>query len=114
MQSEAGAGETITGLRRMRVDDRQRTSMSDDETRPRRVSVRKFGAGKSSARMTGPAEYAAAAEEALSRSFTTRAVVLADQFRELMRKKGVPDDVIDGFLRSVAIDDESYLTERRE
>ena len=55
--------------------------MSDEEARPRRISVRKFGAGKSAARMTGPAEFAAAAEEALRRSFTTQAVILADQFR---------------------------------
>jgi hypothetical protein len=86
--------------------------MSDDETKPRRVSVRKYGAGKSSARMTGPARFAAIAEDALGRSFTTQAILLADQFRDLMRKKGVPDDVIEEFLRSLSIDDESYLTER--
>jgi hypothetical protein len=86
--------------------------MSDDETKPRRVSVRKYGAGKSSARMTGPARFAAIAEEALGRSLTTQAILLADQFRDLMRKKGVPDDVIEEFIRSLSIDDESYLTER--
>ena len=88
--------------------------MSDEESKPRRISVRKFGAGKSAARMTGPAEFAAAAEEALRRSFTTQAVILADQFRELMRGKGVPDEVIDMFVRSIAIDDESYLADRRD
>ena len=88
--------------------------MSDEESKPRRISVRKFGAGKSAARMTGPAEFAAVAEEALRRSFTTQAVILADQFRSLMRSKGAPDEVIDMYLRSIAIDDESYLTDRRE
>ena len=88
--------------------------MSDKHTGSRRISVRKFGAGKSSAGMTGPAEFAAAATDALSRSFTTQAVILADQFRSLMRKQGVPADVIDKFLDSVSIDDESYLTDRRE
>ena len=62
---------------------------------------------------TAPAT-AAVAEEMLRRSFTTQAVILADQFRALMRGKGVPDDVIDIFVRSIAIDDESYLTDRRE
>lgn len=88
--------------------------MSDKQTGSRRISVRKFGAGKSSAGMTGPAEFAAAATEALSRSFTTQAVVLADQFRALMRKQGVPPDAIETYLSSVSIDDESYLTDRRE
>lgn len=88
--------------------------MSDKQTGSRRVSVRKFGAGKSSAAMTGPAEFAAAATDALSRSFTTQAVILADQFRSLMRKQGVPPDAIETFLKSLSIDDESYLTDRRE
>ncbi|HUQ45126.1 MAG TPA: hypothetical protein VM033_00660 [Gemmatimonadaceae bacterium] len=88
--------------------------MSDQSGKSRRVSVRKFGAGKSSAGMTGPAEFAAAATEALERSFTTQAVILADQFRSLMRKRGVPDDAIETFLRSATIDDESYLSDRRE
>ena len=87
--------------------------MSDDESAPRRVSVRKFGAGKSSAGMTGPSRFAAAAADALSRSFTTQAVILVDQFRELMRKKGVPDKEIEAFVRSAVIDDESYLSETR-
>ena len=88
--------------------------MSDKQTGLRRISVRKFGAGKSSAAMTGPAEFAAAANDALSRSFTTQAVILADQFRSLMRKQGVPPDAIETFLNSMTIDDESYLTDRRE
>jgi hypothetical protein len=88
--------------------------MADEEAKQRRISVRKYGAGKSSARMTGPTEFAAAAEEALIRSFTTQAVILADQFRTLMRKKGVPGNVIEEFLQSVSIDDESYLADRRE
>ena len=88
--------------------------MSDKQTGSRRISVRKFGAGKSSAAMTGPAEFAAAANDALSRSFTTQAVILADQFRSLMRKQGVPPDAIETFLNSMTIDDESYLTDRRE
>ena len=88
--------------------------MSDKQTGSRRVSVRKFGAGKSSAAMTGPAEFAAAATDALNRSFTTQAVILPDQFRSLMRKHGVPPDAIETFLNSLSIDDESYLTDRRE
>ena len=88
--------------------------MSDKQTGSRRISVRKFGAGKSSAAMTGPAEFAAAANDALSRSFTTQAVILADQFRSLMRKQGVPPDAIETFLNSMTIDDESYLTDQRE
>ena len=88
--------------------------MSDDDSRPRRISVRKFGAGKSSAGMTGPAEYAAAAADALTRSFTTQAVIHGDQFRDLMRKRGVPDQVIEAFLKSASIDDESYLKEGRD
>ena len=88
--------------------------MSDEESKPRRISVRKFGAGKSSARMTGPAEFAAVAEEALRRSFTTQAVILADQFCALMRGKGVPDEIIDLYARSIVIDDESYLADRRD
>ena len=57
---------------------------------------------------------AAVAEEMLRRSFTTQAVILADQFRELMKGKGVPDEVIDAYVRSIAIDDESYLSDRRD
>jgi hypothetical protein len=87
--------------------------MSDDESKPQRVSVKKYGAGKSIARMTGPAEFAAAAFTALNRSFSTQAIILADQFRTLMREQGVPEDAIEAFLRSVTIDDESYLTDRR-
>ena len=51
---------------------------------------------------------------ALGRCFTTQAIVLADQFREMQRAKGVPEDVIEDFLRSMEIDDESYLTDRQE
>ncbi len=86
--------------------------MANDD-QPRRVSVRKFGAGKSSARVTGPARFAAAATEALERSFTTQAIVHHEQFRALMRKHGVPDDVIEEYVRSIVIDDESYLSETR-
>jgi hypothetical protein len=32
----------------------------------------------------------------------------------MLRTKGVPQDVIEEFLRSMEIDDESYLTDRRE
>ncbi len=85
----------------------------DNDDAPRRVHVRKFGAGKSSARMTGPSRFAAAAEEALAGAFTTQAVIRAERFRELMRAKGVPDDAIEAFLATAVIDDESYLSERR-
>jgi hypothetical protein len=88
--------------------------MANEEAKLGRTSVRKYGAGKSSARMTGPAEFIAAAQEALARSFTTQAVILQDQFRVLMQKQGVPEDVIEEFLRSASVDDESYLTDRRE
>lgn len=88
--------------------------MVDEEAKQGSVSVRKFGAGKSDALMTGPTEFIAAAQEALARSFTTRAVVLADQFRVLMQQRGVPAEVIEEFLDSVSIDDESYLTSRRD
>ena len=88
--------------------------MANEEAKQGRVLVRKYGAGKSRARMSGPAEFVVAAQEALARSFTTRAVVLADQFRALMKQKGVPDDVIEKFLSSVSIDDESYLTGSRD
>ena len=74
----------------------------------------KYGAGKSRAVMTGAAEFSAAAEEALGRCFATQAIVLADQFREMQRATGVPEDVIEDFLRSMEIDDESYLTDRQE
>ena len=87
--------------------------MTTNDDQPRRVSVRKFGSGKSSARMVGPSRFAAAATDALNRSFTTQAIVHFQQFRALMRKHGVPDDVIEEFVRSAVIDDESYLTETR-
>ena len=88
--------------------------MANEEAKHRRVLVRKYGAGKSSARMAGPSEFVAAAQEALARSFTTKAVIHADQFRDLMRQKGVPHHVIEEFLASVSIDDESYLTGSRD
>lgn len=88
--------------------------MSDDDAnRPHRVHVRKFGTGKSAARMTGPARFAAAAEEALNRAFTTRAVVDAARFRELMQGQGVPAEAVEAFLASLVIDDDSYLAEQR-
>lgn len=86
---------------------------TNDDDALRRVHVRKVGAGKSSARMTGPSRFAAAAEEALSGAFTTQAVIRAERFRELMRAKGVPDEAIEAFLASAVIDDESYLGDRR-
>ena len=46
-------------------------------------------------------------DRALRRSFTTQAVILADQFREPMRGKGVPSEVVDIFAGSIVIDDKS-------
>jgi hypothetical protein len=86
---------------------------TNDDDQQRRVSVRKFGAGKSNVRVTGPSRFSAAATDALNRSFTTQAIVHLEQFRALMRKQGVPDDVIEEFVRSIVIDDESYLSEKR-
>jgi hypothetical protein len=108
-----GAGERSPALAAFRKDEVD-CQMANEKTKRGRVSVRKYGAGKSIARMTGPSEFIAVAEEALARSFTTRAVVLADQFRDLMQQKGVPENVIREFLSSVSIDDESYLRGSRE
>lgn len=77
----------------------------------RRLIVKKYGAGKSTAGMTGPAEYVQVAAECLARSFTTKSYVVEGQFRQLMRGRGVPESVIDGFLSSCWIDDEAFLRE---
>jgi hypothetical protein len=83
-----------------------------DEGQPvRRVCVKKYGAGKSFAWISGPDEYAAAAGQCLIRSFSTISYIMEDLFRERMRERGVPDAVTDEFLRSARINDESFLTE---
>jgi hypothetical protein len=83
----------------------------DPDEPERRVIVRKYGAGKSTAGMTGPAEYVKVAAECLVRSFTTKSYVVQDQFSQLMRDRGVPASVIAEFLRSVWVDDEAFLRE---
>ena len=84
---------------------------TDPDEPERRVIVRKYGAGKSTASMTGPAEYVKVAAECLLRSFTTKSYVVQDQFRMLMRGRGVPESVIDDFLGSAWVDDEAFLRE---
>jgi hypothetical protein len=81
----------------------------DEGEAERRLIVKKYGAGKSTAGMTGPAEYVEAAAECLVRSFTTKSYVEQNQFRQLMRERRVPESVIDGFLGSCWIDDEAFL-----
>ena len=77
----------------------------------KKVVVRKYGAGQSFAVMEGPAEYAEQAKAALMRAFTTRSVIIEEQFRQLMRASGVPDQATDQFLAAARIDDEAYLTD---
>jgi hypothetical protein len=74
--------------------------------------VRKYGAGKSDAWMVGPSEYAEVASECLLRSFTTYSYIMEDLFRERMRQRGVPEGVIDEFLRGAEVNDEAFLSER--
>jgi len=82
-----------------------------DEGQPiRRVCVKKYGAGKSYAWISGPDEYAVVAAECLLRSFTT-IYIMEDLFRGRMRERGVPDAVIDEFLRGARVDDEAFLAE---
>ena len=83
----------------------------DPDEPERRLVVRKYGAGKSTAGMTGPAEYVKVAAECLVRSFTTKSYVVQDQFSQLMRERRVPASVIADFLRSAWVDDESFLRE---
>lgn len=85
-------------------------SLDPDEPE-RCLVVRKYGAGKSTAGMTGPAKYVKAAAECLVRSFTTKSYVVQGQFRQLMRECGVPESVIEDFLRSAWVDDEAFLRE---
>jgi hypothetical protein len=83
-----------------------------DEGQPvRRVCVKKYAAGKSYAWISGPDEYAAVAGQCLIRSFSTISYIIEDSFRRRMREKGVPDDVIEEFLRGASVDDEAYLVD---
>lgn len=84
-------------------------SLYDSGEPTRRLLVRKFGAGKAVARMRGPADYAEIAAECLRGSFTTMASVIEEQFRERMASRGVPASVVEEFLRSATVDDETFL-----
>ena len=83
--------------------------MSDDSTKVS-IMVKKYGAGRAVLGVTGPAEFARAAREAMVGALTCYSVILPDHFRESMRAAGAPDEVIDEFLHSAWIDDEVYLT----
>ena len=89
-------------------------SLYDDGQPSRRLLVRKFGAGKGMARMKGPAEYVDVAAECLRDSFTTMAHIMEDRFREHMAARGVPKSVVEEFLRSATIDDETFLRSSSE
>ena len=97
---------TVSTARKGLVDG---ISLYDDDQPMRRLLVRKFGAGKGMARMKGPAEYVDVAAECLRDSFTTRAHIMKVLFRERMAARGVPESVIEEFLRSATIDDETFL-----
>lgn len=89
-------------------------SLYDEGQPTRRLLVRKFGAGKGMARMKGPADYANVAAECLRDSFTTMAHIMEDMFRQRMAARGVPESVIEEFLRSATIDDETFLRSSSE
>jgi len=75
----------------------------------RGLVVKKYGDGKSTAGMKGPAEYVEVAAECLMQSFTTKSYIMQEKFWQLMRARGVPAPVIGDFLRDAWVDDESYL-----
>lgn len=83
--------------------------MSDDTDSTATISVKKYGAGYALVRITGPAAYAAAAEQAIKGALTCLSVILPDHFRESMRAAGVPDAAIEEYLHSAWIDDEACL-----
>lgn len=83
--------------------------MSDEQAFTAKISVTKYGAGHAVLRTAGPAEYAAAAEQAMLGALTCYSVILPDHFRESMRAAGVPDAVTEEFLDNVWIDDEAHL-----
>lgn len=87
-------------------------SGSEPQSEAAKFAVKKYAAGQSIAWMVGSSQHATAAAESLLRSFTTTSVIVHDRFRELMRERNVPEDVVEQYLRSAWIDDEAYLTDR--
>jgi hypothetical protein len=89
-------------------------SLYDPGQQTRRLLVRKYGAGKAMGRMRGPAEYVEIAAECLRDSFTTVAHIMENQFRMRMAARGVPASVIEEFLGSATVDDETFLRSSME